>query len=693
MAARRFGRYEVLDVLGKGGFAEVLRARDPALGRDVAVKALLPHLLDQPAIVQRFAAEASAIARLRHPNIVTVYDVGEAEGRPFYAMELVQGQPLTSLIGADRPLAPQRVLDLLRGLCSAIDYLHNAGIVHRDIKPANVMLDEAGQVVLMDFGVARTLDQPALTQTGFSLGTPQYMAPEQVRGDPAGPAADIYALGVLTYHLLAGRPPFVGDTAHVLHAQVYDPPPPLAGVRPDLPPALCAAVEAALAKAPAQRPPSAEAFLKLASGQTAAPASTLTYVPPAPAEPPTEPNVRTAPYPYVPVAEPAARRRRGPLLALVGGVIALLVAAVAVAVIASRQGGGRRPSPPATLLAATAADPAPTPSASATGRSGVSGEAPTAPGVTAVATGAATAPPAVSATRSGIGITVVTVSPAPAAPPPSRAATNASPPSPTATPSAAPPVASRVQAVGGSADDPAVTAVTVDRAEGLPDGGVQLALSFSVHLSTWSADSAEDSSIYLLDEDLRRSNLLAVSGPAAQSQSGVSSVTGLYRFAPLAPGTRWVWLHYGTSVSNDHALILGFDLGTAAPPGASRDPARPQPINRSGHNSGCCDATVVAAEAPGGGEIRLLLAFTMEPGHHWQGDGRAENAATIAVQDGGGRSYPLKGVAGPAAVDDGSALTTGGWYRFGPLPAGTQRITLHYGDAVIPIDLGAATPR
>ncbi|HZQ35023.1 MAG TPA: serine/threonine-protein kinase [Dehalococcoidia bacterium] len=676
-AVRRFGRYEVLGVLGTGGFAEVLRARDPALGRDVAVKALLPHLLDQPAIVQRFAAEASAIARLRHPNIVTIYDVGEAEGRPFYAMELVQGLPLTALITAGRALAPERVLELLRGLCSAIDYLHNAGIVHRDIKPANVMLDEAGQVVLMDFGVARTLGQATITQTGFSLGTPQYMAPEQVRGDPAGPAADIYALGVLTYHLLAGRPPFVGDTAHVLHAQVYDPPPPLAGVRPDLPPALCAAVEAALAKSPDARPPSAAAFLALASGQTAAPASTLTYVPPAPPEPPTEPGVRTTPFARVPVEAPPQKRRRGPLLAL-GGVIALLaVIVVAAALIVSRRGGSPRPVPPPTAIAATTIEPTPTPSPAASATAVAATAAPSAIAAGGAATPAATAASVPTAT------TAATRAPASGSAPPATRAPSAAPP----------PTASPVQAVGVSADDPAVTTITVERAEGLPDGGVQLALTFAVHLSNWSADSAQDSSIYLLDEDLHRSNLIAVSGPAAQSQAGVSSVTGLYRFAPLAPGTRWVWLHYGTSVTTDQALILGFDLGAAAPAGPSRDPARPQLINRSVHNSGCCDVTAVAAEALGDGDVRLLLAFTLEPNHHWQGDGRAENAATIVVQDGAGHSYPLKGVAGPSSVDDAAALTTGGWYRFGPLPAGTQRITLHYGDAALPLDLGSAAPR
>lgn len=268
--ADRFGRYELLATLGQGGFAVVYRAFDPALQREVAIKALLPHLAADADVRQRFVAEAQALAALQHPNIVTVYDVGEAEGRPFFAMELIDGRSLADALG-EGTLSVEPVATILRSLASAVDYLHAAGLVHRDIKPANVMLDHAGRAVLMDFGVARIVDRSLHTQTGASLGTPTCMSPEQVRGLAVGPAADIYMLGILAYQLLAGHPPFEGDTAYVLHAQVYEPPPPLSLRCPGLPQSVYNAIDAALAKDPADRPASATTFAEALSGVTVLP--------------------------------------------------------------------------------------------------------------------------------------------------------------------------------------------------------------------------------------------------------------------------------------------------------------------------------------------------------------------------------------------------------------------------------------
>jgi hypothetical protein len=207
--ARAFGRYELRGLLGQGGFATVYRAYDPLLAREVALKALLPHLAADAGVRARFLAEARALAGLRHSNVVTVFDVGEAAGQPFFAMELVAGETLAArLEGGPPPHAA--TLAWLAEIASALDYLHAAGLVHRDVKPANVVIETSGRAVLMDLGIARSIDSTSHTLTGASLGTPAYMSPEQVRGETAGPPADIYALGVVAFQLLTGQPPVRG---------------------------------------------------------------------------------------------------------------------------------------------------------------------------------------------------------------------------------------------------------------------------------------------------------------------------------------------------------------------------------------------------------------------------------------------------------------------------------------------------
>ena len=303
--ARRFGRYELLGVLGEGGFATVYRAWDPVLDREVALKALLPHLAGDQDIRGRFLGEARVLARLRHPHIVTVYDVGEVTdprvpgtGWPFFTMELIEGATLEDLTSGGA-LSLREALPILSGLASAVDYLHAAGLVHRDIKATNVMLETSGRVVLMDFGIARGLDQKPHTAVSSLLGTPEVMAPEQVRGRQAGPATDVYALGVLTYLLLSGRPPFTGNAARVLHAHAYEAPPPLAQVRPGLPDSAYVAVEAALAKDPADRPANAAQFVAALTDRAVLPVRTK--VP--------DTVVRSRPLPKLPAAPPATGRQ------------------------------------------------------------------------------------------------------------------------------------------------------------------------------------------------------------------------------------------------------------------------------------------------------------------------------------------------------------------------------------------------
>jgi len=368
------GRYELRGELGRGGFATVYRGWDPLLRREVAIKALLPHLARDPGLRRRFLAEAQALARLQHVNIVPVYDVGETETQPYFAMALVDGRTLAEVLRDGKRLSVEQVIDLLRSLASALDELHSHGLVHRDVKPQNVMVDGSSRVVLMDLGVARSADSTLETQAGVTLGSPAYMAPEQVRGQPVGPAADIYALGVLSYHLFARRPPFAGDTPAVLHAQVYDPPPPLRELRPALPQAVYAAIDLALAKDPARRPSSARQFVDLlcGEGRTAL----------LPSDAPTTRDMGASPgMPVEPAETPRGMRRRFWWLALAGIAVLLLASATAALAVLSRQGApegavGRPTAAPGSLARASNAGQAAIPTQAPPVRSPVAGAHP-----------------------------------------------------------------------------------------------------------------------------------------------------------------------------------------------------------------------------------------------------------------------------------------------------------------------------
>ena len=254
LVGTRLGKYELQAEIGRGGMGAVYKAYDSALDRSVAVKVLAPHLVWEPEFVERFLREARAAARLEHPNIVTIYDVGQEGSWYYFVMEYLEGQSLTTLLANRPPMATQDALEILRPLADALDYAHGQGIVHRDVKPANVIIGPGGRVTLTDFGIAHATQATRLTRTGSVMGTPEYMSPEQALGRAVDKCTDQYSLAVVAYEMLAGKAPFQADsTPALLHKLVYDPPPPLREKRPDLPAGLEPVLARALAKDPKQR--------------------------------------------------------------------------------------------------------------------------------------------------------------------------------------------------------------------------------------------------------------------------------------------------------------------------------------------------------------------------------------------------------------------------------------------------------
>jgi tRNA A-37 threonylcarbamoyl transferase component Bud32 len=254
------GKYQLLKELGRGGFATVYQGYDPALERYVALKVLHPELTRDEVALRRFQREAMAVARLRHANIIIVYEFGEDRltGSAYIVMEYIEGDTLKQRLGKPTPLAEtQRIIG---DVASALDYAHARGVIHRDIKPANILITNENQVVLADFGIA-LLAQNSSSLTRGLLGTPQYMAPEQALGEPIDARSDLYALGIVLYEMLAGQPPFRGDSPlATLALQVNAPLPKLRAVNPAVPEAMETMIERALAKDPAQRYPTAAEF-------------------------------------------------------------------------------------------------------------------------------------------------------------------------------------------------------------------------------------------------------------------------------------------------------------------------------------------------------------------------------------------------------------------------------------------------
>ncbi|MBK8464009.1 MAG: Stk1 family PASTA domain-containing Ser/Thr kinase [Nigerium sp.] len=256
------GRYELGQVIGRGGMALVSQARDLRLGRDVAIKELRIDLASDSTFQERFRREAQAAAKLNHPNIVSVYDTGEQIDPtsqthvPFIVMELVEGLTLRDILREGRPILPRRALEFTVGVLDALSYSHRAGIVHRDIKPANVMLTSSGAIKVMDFGIARAVSDTSstMTQTAAVIGTAQYLSPEQARGEKVDARSDIYSAGCLMYELLVGRPPFQGDSpVSVAYQHVREQPVPPSTLDAEITAPMDAVVLKALAKDPDDR--------------------------------------------------------------------------------------------------------------------------------------------------------------------------------------------------------------------------------------------------------------------------------------------------------------------------------------------------------------------------------------------------------------------------------------------------------
>jgi serine/threonine-protein kinase len=262
------GRYELGELLGRGGMAEVRKGTDTRLGRVVAVKRLRTDLASDATFQARFRREAQSSASLNHPSIVSVYDTGEemsddGVAQPYIVMEHVAGRTLRDILREGRKILPERALELTSGVLSALDYSHRAGIIHRDIKPANVMLTPSGDVKVMDFGIARAVSDASstMTQTAAVVGTAQYLSPEQARGETVDSRSDVYSTGCLLYELLTGRPPFVGESpVAVAYQHVREPAEPPSTHDTELPAEVDAIVMKALAKRVEDRYQSAAAM-------------------------------------------------------------------------------------------------------------------------------------------------------------------------------------------------------------------------------------------------------------------------------------------------------------------------------------------------------------------------------------------------------------------------------------------------
>lgn len=262
------GRYELEGLLGRGGMAEVRKARDLRLGRTVAIKRLRTDLASDSTFQARFRREAQSAASLNHPAVVAVYDTGEEDAPdgsgvmlPYIVMEYVEGRTLRDILREDRKILPHRALEIIGSVLTALDYSHRAGIIHRDIKPANVMLTPTGDVKVMDFGIARAVADASatMTQTAAVIGTAQYLSPEQARGEQVDARSDIYSTGCLLYELLTGRPPFVGDSpVSVAYQHVREEPTPPSVLDPEISPEIDAITLKALAKLLPERYQSAE---------------------------------------------------------------------------------------------------------------------------------------------------------------------------------------------------------------------------------------------------------------------------------------------------------------------------------------------------------------------------------------------------------------------------------------------------
>jgi serine/threonine protein kinase len=384
-----FGRYQLIDLLGRGGMGEVWRAHDTTIDRVVALKMLLPHFAKDPDFDKRFRREARIAARLNDPHVVPIHDVGEIDGRLYVTMRLIDGVDLDALLRTG-PLAPERAVHIIEQIASALHTAHRAGLVHRDVKPSNILLADNDFAYLIDFGIARAADDTGLTSEGSTIGTWAYMAPERFQSGDIEPSSDIYALACVFYQCLTGEPPFPGNTLEqVAVGHMVAPPPRASETKDTVPTGLDRVIETGLAKQATERYSTAVEMAAAArraiteptsqphSGPTqlapvsdssprwpAPPNPVQTYPTPPPQwanPPPTwgppppqyghpQPPQQWGPPTPPPVAKPSGRRR-GVLIGAIVFVVAMIVIAGTVFAVVGLNGGDVSPSKPSTPAA------------------------------------------------------------------------------------------------------------------------------------------------------------------------------------------------------------------------------------------------------------------------------------------------------------------------------------------------------
>jgi serine/threonine protein kinase len=305
-----FGRYRLLELLGRGGMGEVWRAHDTATNRTVAIKVLPPQLAQDDTFVQRFRREAETAARLNNPHIIPIHTYGEIDGRLYVDMRLIEGRDLDKVLG-EGPLEPGRAVRIIEQVATALHAAHKVGLVHRDVKPSNILLDEDDFAYLIDFGIARGVDETRMTATGAMIGSWHYMAPERMAAQEADARADIYALTCVLYECLTGAPPFPGDTLESQVAGHLTTPPPRPSItEPEVPAAFDAVVIKGMAKDPEQRYPTTNDLARAAREATTVPVAPP-FNPPAPPTPPNVPRYAGTPGP--PPTPPNVPPHAGPL--------------------------------------------------------------------------------------------------------------------------------------------------------------------------------------------------------------------------------------------------------------------------------------------------------------------------------------------------------------------------------------------
>ena len=330
-----FGGYTIESLLGRGGMGAVYLATHERLARQVALKVISPELAHDQDFRARFLRESQLAASLDHPNVIPIYDTDEVDGILFLAMRYVRGSSLQALLRLRGLLSPAETLRIAEQIGGALDAAHGAGLVHRDVKPANILVAEPGEhMYLCDFGLAKRTSSEGMTRTGSFLGTVDYCAPEQIEGGPIDGRADVYSLGCVLFHCLAGQPPYRRETDFlVLNAHLHDPPPALSNVRPELPRSLDGVIVTAMAKYPDVRYATAGALSDAFATAVAGPDGDATRVAPTSSyAPPTNGPATVA------LARP---RRRGRVLAAAILVAALAGAVAVIAVLATRGSDGQ----------------------------------------------------------------------------------------------------------------------------------------------------------------------------------------------------------------------------------------------------------------------------------------------------------------------------------------------------------------